>query len=67
MFRLNLTIIRQTFQYMDINMFSAHSMGSQIVCICCVEFRKFGLINCSTFNILSNVFPEIKYRMILSM
>jgi len=41
------------------DMFSAHSMGSHIVYICCVEFQAFRLINCSIFNILTNVFSEI--------
>jgi hypothetical protein len=41
------------------DMFSAYSMGSHIVYICCVEFQTFRLKNCSVFNILSNVFSEI--------
>jgi len=42
--------------------FGTYSMGSHIVYICCVEFQTFGLINCSIFNILNNVFPEILYE-----
>ena len=38
------------------DMFSAYSMGSHIVYICCVEFQTFRLINCSKFNILTKVF-----------
>jgi hypothetical protein len=60
MFRLQVTIIRQTFQYMDMTcsvltlgdpilftfqyMFSAYTRGSHIVYICCVEFQTFRLI-----------------------
>ena len=43
-------------------MFSAYNMGSHIVYIFCVEFQTFRLINCSIFNILNNVFPEIIYE-----
>jgi len=43
-------------------MFSAYSMGSHIVYICCVEFQTFRLINCSLFNILTNVFSEIIFE-----
>jgi hypothetical protein len=83
MFRLHVTIIRQTFQYMDMtcrhfstwtrhvdfsvhghDMFSAYSTGSHIVYICCVEFQTFRLINCSIFNILTNVYVEIIYESI---
>jgi len=41
------------------DMFSAYSMGFHIVCICCVEFQAFRLINCSIFNILTNEFSKI--------
>ena len=44
------------------DMFSAYSMGSHIVYIYCVEFQTFRLINCSVFNILTNVFSEIIYE-----
>jgi hypothetical protein len=44
------------------DMFSAFSMGSHIVYICCVEFQTFRLINCSMFNISTNVFSEIIYE-----
>ena len=37
------------------DMFSAYSMGSHIVYICCVEFQAFKQINSSIFNILTNV------------
>ena len=37
MFRLQVTIIRQTIQCMD--MFSAYSVGSYVVYICCVEIQ----------------------------
>jgi len=43
-------------------MFSAYSMGSHIVYTCCVEFQTFRLVNCSVFNILTNVFSEIIYE-----
>jgi len=43
------------------DMFSAYSMGSNIVYICYVEFQTFRLIYCSMFNILTNVFSEIIY------
>ena len=46
------------------DMFSAFSMGSHIVYICCVEFKTLRLINCSVFNILTNVFSEIIYELI---
>jgi hypothetical protein len=41
------------------DMFSAYSMGSHTVYVCCVEFPVFRLIKCSIFNILTNVFSEI--------
>jgi len=41
------------------DMFSTYSMGYHIVYICCVEFQAFRQINCSIFNILTNVFSEI--------
>jgi hypothetical protein len=41
------------------DMFSAYSMGSHIVYICCIKFQIFRLINFSIFNILTNVFSEI--------
>jgi len=41
------------------DVFSAYSMGSHTVYICCVEFQTLRLINCSVFNILTNVFSEI--------
>jgi hypothetical protein len=41
------------------DMFSAYIMECHIVYICCVEFQTFRLINCSIFNILTNVFSEI--------
>jgi len=44
------------------DMFSAYSMGAHIFYICCVEFQTFRLKNYSTFNILTNVFSEIKYE-----
>jgi hypothetical protein len=44
------------------DMFSAYSMGSHIVYICCVAFQTFRLINCSIFNILTDVFSEIIYK-----
>ena len=40
-------------------MFSAYGMGSHIVYICCIEFQTFILMNCSIFNILTNVFSEL--------
>ena len=43
-------------------MFSAYSMGSCIVYICCVEYQTYRLINCSIFCILTNVFFEIIYE-----
>jgi len=61
MFWLQVTIIRQTFQYMKRDVFSAYSMRSHIVYICCVEFQTFRLVNCSIFNILTNVYSEIMY------
>jgi len=44
------------------NKFSPYSMGSHNVYICHVEFQTFRLINCSIFNILTNVFSEIRYE-----
>jgi hypothetical protein len=44
------------------DMFSAYSMGSHIVYIYCVEFQTFRVINCSIFNILTNVYSEIIYE-----
>jgi hypothetical protein len=41
------------------DMFSAYSMGSHIVYISCVGCQTFRLINCSIFNILTNVFSEV--------
>jgi len=43
-------------------MFSAYSVGFNIVYICCVEFQTFGLINCAILNTLTNVFSEIMYE-----
>jgi hypothetical protein len=45
-------------------MFSAYSMESHIVYTCCVEYQTFRLVNCSIFNILTNVFSEIIYEFI---
>ena len=50
MFRLKVTIIRQTFQYLD--MFSAYSMGSYIVYICCVEIQAYKFIKHSIIRYL---------------
>ena len=61
MFQLQVTIIRQTSQYMDMTC-SVLKVWDPILIysyICCVEFRTFRLINCSIFNILTNVFSEI--------
>jgi len=44
------------------DMFSAYSMGSHIFYICCVEYQTYRLINCSIFNILTNVLFEIIYE-----
>jgi len=44
------------------DMFSAYSMGSHIVYICCVELQTFRLINCSIFKVLTNVFSEFIYE-----
>jgi len=41
------------------DMFGAYGMESHIVDICCIEFQTFRLINCSIFNILTNIFSEI--------
>jgi len=46
------------------DIFSAYSVGSNIVYICCVAIQTFRLINCSMFNILTNVFSEIIYELI---
>jgi len=46
MFRLQVTIIRQTFQYMDMTC-SVPQYGIHIVYISCVELQAFRLINCS--------------------
>jgi len=60
MFRLQVTIIRQTFQwaYMDMTC-SLLTVWDPCCLHCCVEFQKFRLINCSIFNILTNVFSII--------
>jgi hypothetical protein len=44
------------------DMFSAYSLGFNIVYICCVEFQTCRLINGSIFNILTNVFSVIIYE-----
>jgi len=46
------------------DMFSAYSMASHILYICCVEFQTFRLINCSIFSTLTDVFSEIIYQSI---
>ena len=44
------------------DMFSANSMGSHAVYIYSVEFHSFRLINCSVYNISTNLFSEIIYE-----
>jgi len=64
MFHLQVTIIRQTFQYMDMTC-SVLQCGIHIVYICCVDLQTFRLINCWIFNILTNVFSAIIYEPIV--